>query len=554
MPRFAVLLIALVVTIAPAGAEERAAAVTGKHGMVVCVSPEAAEVGVAIMKQGGNAVDAAVSVAFAMAVTYPAAGNIGGGGFMLVHAPGKEPTVFEYRETAPASVMRDTFAKTTDWHDHKAAGVPGTVRGLELAHKKYGKLHWKDLLAPAIRLADEGFALDAPMVKSLNDALKKKGGNDEFRLVFGKDGGKADWQVGDRLLQKDLAKTLRQIADAGPSAFYSGALSYLLIAEMKAGGGYITRQDLAGYRAKERKPIHGTYRGFDVYAPSPPSSGGIALVEMLNMLEEFDLRKMGANTAESRHLMAEVMRRAFVDRAKFLGDPDFTRIPDHLTSKEYAKKLVASIDLNKATPSESLADGIALSKESDNTTHFSVIDSDGMAVSNTYTLEDGYGSKVVVRGAGFILNNEMGDFNARPGVTNTKGRIGTEPNLVEPGKRMLSSQTPTIVLKDGKPFLVTGSPGSRTIINTVLCVMTNVIDFEMDIQAAVDAPRLHHQWFPDELMIESKDADLIRKLEALGHKVKTQKQGDAHSIWIDPKTGLYQGAADHRINGKAAGY
>lgn len=554
MTRLLAGLVVTVVLVMPAAADEKSKAVIAQHGMVVCVSPEAADVGVEVLKQGGNAVDAAVAVAFAMAVTYPAAGNIGGGGFMLVHPPDKEPTVFEYRETAPAAVNKDTFAKTNDWHDHKAAGVPGTVRGLELAHKKFGKLPWKDLLQPAIRLADDGFALDTPMVRSLNESVWRKGGSAEFRQLFSKNEGKGTWAAGDRLVQKDLAKTLRRIAENGPDAFYSGELAGLLVAEMKAGGGYITKDDLAGYKAKERQPIHGNYRGYDVYAPPPPSSGGIALVEMLNMLEQFDLRKMGFGAAETRHLMAEVSRRAFVDRARYLGDPDFTRIPDFLNSKEYATKLTRGIDLKKATPSESLAEGIPLTKESDNTTHFSVIDANGLAVSNTYTLEDAYGSRVVVRGAGYILNNEMGDFNARPGVTNAKGRIGTEPNLVAPGKRMLSSQTPTVVAKNGKAILVTGSPGSRTIINTVLCVVTNVVDFDMDIQSAVDAPRQHHQWFPDELMLEGKDLELIKKLESFGHKVRTAKQGDAHSIWIDPKTGLFHGAADRRIDGKAAGY
>jgi gamma-glutamyltranspeptidase / glutathione hydrolase len=554
MMRFMVGLILLAIPLAPAAAQDRGTVVTGKRGMVVCVSPEAADVGVAILKQGGNAVDAAVAVALAEAVTYPAAGNIGGGGFMLVYPPGGEPTVFEYRETAPAAVNRDTFAKTSDWHDHKAVGVPGTLRGLELAHKKFGKLPWKDLVAPAIRLADEGFVLDAPMVKSLNEVMKKAK-NEEFRRQFGKEAGKTPWQVSDRLVQKDLAKTLQRIGEGGAGAFYSGALAELLVAEMKAGVGYVTKEDLAAYQAKERKPIHGTYRGYDIYGPPPPSSGGVALVEMLNMLEEFDLKKLGAGTAETRHVMAEAMRRAFVDRAKYLGDPEFTRIPAFLTDKDYAKKLASTIAVDRATPSASLADGITLSSESGDTTHFSIIDAAGMAVSNTYTLEDSYGSRVAVRGAGYILNNEMGDFNSRPGVTTAKGRIGTESNLVAPGKRMLSSQTPTIIAKGGKTVLITGSPGGRTIINTVACVVTNVIDFEMDIQAAVDAPRQHHQWFPDELKLEDKNPDLRKKLEGFGHKVATEpKQGDAHSIWIDPKTGVYRGAADKRINGKAAGY
>lgn len=551
MLRYAIALILLGIPFLPAMAQDKGGVVTAKKGMVVCVSPEAADVGVAILKQGGSAVDASVAVALAMAVTYPAAGNIGGGGFMLIHPAKGEPAVIEYRETAPASVKVDTFAKTTDWRDHKASGVPGTVRGLDLAHKRFGKLAWKDLVLPAVKLAEEGFVLDAPMVKSLNDAMKGKGGNDAFRKLFGKDGG---WKLGDRLIQKDLAKSLRLIAEKGSDAFYTGELADLLVAEMKTGNGFITHEDLKNYQAIERKPIHGTYRGHDIYGPPPPSSGGIALVEMLNILELFDLRKMGAGSAEARHVMAEAMKRAFADRARYVGDPDFTKVPAFLTSKEHGKKLAGTIDLKKVTPSEVLAEGIPLAKESDSTTHFSVIDADGLAVSNTYTLEESFGSKVVVRGAGYILNNEMGDFNARPGITTAKGRIGTEPNLVAPGKRMLSSQTPTIVVKDGKVLLITGSPGGRTIINTVLCVVTNVIDFKMDVQTAVNAPRQHHQWFPDELTFEGKNPDLAKKLETLGHNVRTQKQGDAHSIWIDPKTGTYHGAADRRINGKAAGY
>jgi gamma-glutamyltranspeptidase/glutathione hydrolase len=554
MRRFAIGLVVLAVPCAPVGAQEKGRAVTGQNGMVVCVSPEAAEVGVAVLKQGGTAVDAAVAVAFAMAVTYPAAGNIGGGGFMLVAPPGAEPTVFDYRETAPKAVTRDTFVKTTDWHNHKAVGVPGTVRGLELAHKRFGKLSWKELVLPAVKFAEDGLQLDEPMVKSLNLAVRRPGGSEEFRRLFGKN-GKPAWQVGDRLVQKDLAKTLRKIAGDGPEAFYSGELAELVIKEIRAGDGYIVRGDLDAYRAKERKPVHGTYRGYDVYGPPPPSSGGFGLVEMLNMLEGFDLGKMGANSAGARHVMAEAMRRAYADRARYLGDADFVTVPEFLTSKEHARKLAKSIDLDKATPSESVAKDIPLSKEGDSTTHFSIIDRDGMAVANTYTLEDSYGSRVVVRGAGYILNNEMGDFNSRPGVTTRGGRIGTDPNLVAPGKRMLSSMSPTVVLKDRKAVLITGSPGGRTIINTVLCVVTNVIDFGMDVQAALDAPRQHHQWFPDVLQIEVRDEAMNKKLEALGHKVRTQpKQGDAHSIWIDPKSGLYHGAADKRINGKAAGY
>ncbi len=528
-----------------------------KNGMVVCVSPAAADVGVDILKKGGNAVDASVAVALAMAVTYPQAGNIGGGGFMLVYPGGdKEPVVIEYRETAPKSVGRDTFVNEKSAHTHKAVGVPGTVRGLELAHKRFGKLPWKDVVLPAVKLAEEGFTLTAPIARSLNSAVKSAKTNAEFIHCFAKPDG-SPWQASDKLVQKDLGRTLRAIADEGPNAFYSGELAELLEKEMKAGGGFITKDDLAAYKAVERKPIHGTYRGYEVYSPPPPSSGGICLVEMLNVVENFDLKKHGRWSPETCHIMVEAMRRAFCDRAHYLGDPEFTPIPDHLTSKDYAKKLAQHIDPKKVTPSEDLATEIPLTKESENTTHFSIVDGNGMAVSNTYTLEDSYGSRVVVRGAGYLLNNEMGDFNWKPGVTTKTGQVGTKPNEVAPGKRMLSSQTPTILVKGGKPILITGSPGSRTIINTVFCIVVNVVDFDMDVQAAVDAPRLHHQWFPDVVHFEGgkQYPDLVKKLREMGHKVvESAKQGDAHSIWIDPKSGLYYGAADKRIDGKAAGY
>jgi gamma-glutamyltranspeptidase/glutathione hydrolase len=529
----------------------------GQKGVVVCVSPDAADIGVALLKQGGNAVDASVGVALAMAVTWPAAGNIGGGGFMLVYPTGKgEPVVFEYREMAPKAVKTDSFLKETSTHTHKVAGVPGTVRGLELAHKRFGTLPWKDVVLPAVKLAEDGFLVDVALAKSLNEVLKNVKNNPEFERCFGKADASA-WKAGDRLIQKDLGRTLRLIAEKGPDAFYAGDLADLLEKEMKAGGGSITKEDLAAYKANARTPIHGTYRGYDVYGPPPPSSGGTCLVEMLNIVENFDLKKQGRWSPETMHLMAEASRRAFADRARYIGDPDFTKIPDHLTAKEYAKKLASQIDLAKATKSETIADDIPLTTESKDTTHFSVIDADGMAVANTYTLENSYGCRVVVKGAGYLLNNEMSDFNWQPGVTTRSGKIGTKPNLVEPGKRMLSSQTPTIVAKDGKPVLVTGSPGSRTIINTVFGIVVNVTDFDMDIRQAVDAPRYHHQWFPDEIRFEGvkQFPDLVNKLDSMGHVVKSEKsQGDAHSIWIDPKTHTYYGAADKRIDGKAAAY
>jgi gamma-glutamyltranspeptidase/glutathione hydrolase len=529
--------------------------VESKTGMVVCVSPIAADVGADILKRGGNAVDAAVAVAVAQAVTWPEAGNIGGGGFMMIGPPGREPTCIEYRETAPAAAKPDLLADgTVSPYSHKVAGVPGTVRGLALAHQKFGKLPWKDVVTPAVKLAEGGFPVNAVLAGGLNRVLADaRTTNAEFRRVYGKPGG-GRWQAGDTLTLADLGRTLRLIAEQGADAFYTGDLADKLESEMKAGGGLITKADLAAYKARERKPIHTTYRGYDVYGPPPPSSGGTVLAEMLNILETFDLKKQGRWSPETTHLMAEAMKRGYADRARYLGDPDFTSIPAHLTTKEYAKKLAAGIDPAKPTPSATLAPEITLDVEGDSTTHFSVVDKDGMAVSNTYTLENSYGNRVVVRGAGYILNNEMTDFNPKPGLTTRGGLIGTKPNRIEPGKRMLSSQTPTLVFKDGKPVLVTGSPGGRTIINTVLCVVVNVIDFDMPVREAVDAPRMHHQWFPDELRFEGvqKYPDLVAKLRGMGYTVTGQRQGDAHSIWID-KTGVYHGAADKRIDGKAAG-
>jgi gamma-glutamyltranspeptidase / glutathione hydrolase len=553
---FLIAILGLVPLAAPAA--DSAQAVEARHGMVVCASAPAADVGVAILKVGGNAVDAAVATAFAMAVTYPVAGNIGGGGFMLIHPPHGQPTVIDYREAAPTAATADMFVKGYDPYGHKVVGVPGTVRGLELAHKKYGKLPWKQVVEPAIKLAADGFLLEPWSANSLNALVGGTSNHPELRRVFSKGGAYSNWSAGDRLVQPDLAQTLRLIADQGADTFYTGPIADLLVAEMKTGDGLITKADLAGYRAIERQPVHGTYRGYDVYTPPAPSAGGVALAEMLNVLDAFDLKKNGRWSAETLHSMTEAMRRAFCDRARFLGDPAFTPVPEYLTAKDYGKKLAAGIDPNHATPSSSLAKDIPLSDgEGDDTTHLSVIDKDGLAVANTYTLENSYGSRVVVRGAGFLLNNEMTDFNIRPGVTTRSGAVGTPPNQIAPGKRMVSSQTPTIVAKNGQVFLVSGSPGSKTIPNTVLCVVVNVIDFEMDIQAAVDAPRMHHAWFPDELRMEQIRAhpEVMEALRAMGHRVVSERtQGDAHSILVDPKTGAFLGAADHRIMGKAAGF
>jgi gamma-glutamyltranspeptidase/glutathione hydrolase len=533
-------------------------AVEGKNGMVVCVSPAAADVGVAILKRGGNAVDAAIAVAFVEAVTWPEAGNIGGGGFMLVWpGPGQEPVFIDYREMAPAAATPDMFANGINYQSPIVAGVPGTVCGLEQAHNKFGTLPWKDLVLPAVELAEKGFEVDAALARRLNGVLAdKRTTNAEFRRVYGKNGGADRWQAGDRLVLPDLGKSLRAIAETKADAFYKGELADKLVAEMKAGGGLITKDDLARYAAKLRKPVHGTYRGYDVYSAAPPSSGGIALVEMLNILETFDLKAHERYSPQTVHLMSEAMRRAYCDRARHLGDPDFVRIPAHLTTKEYAKKLAAGIDPEKATKSESLSPDIPITDGGNSTTHFSIADKNGMCVANTYTLENSFGCRVVVRGAGYILNNEMTDFNHKPGVTTRTGLIGTKPNQVAPRKRMLSSMTPTILAKDGKPVLVTGSPGGRTIINTVLCHVVNFVDYGMDAQSLVDAPRMHHQWFPDRIQHEDFAGfpELAAKLKAMGHTVTKSRQGDGHTIVIDPKTGTYYGAADKRLDGKAAGY
>jgi gamma-glutamyltranspeptidase/glutathione hydrolase len=542
----------------PLVAAERSDTVEAKNGVVVTVSGPASEVGLTVLKGGGNAVDAAVATAFALAVTWPEAGNIGGGGYMVVHH-GDRQLVFDFRETAPAAATRDMFVKREDRTAHRRAGVPGTVRGLALAHQKLGKKPWKELVLPAVKLARDGFVLDTATAGSLNSVLRSVKGEDRAELlrVFGKLEG--NWKAGDKLVQPDLARTLERIAERGAEGFYTGETAELLVAEMQRGGGLITKDDLAGYRALEREPLHGTYRGYDVYTVPPSSSGGTCLIEMLNVLENFDLRKSGRWSPQTLHLLIEAMRRGYRDRAAFLGDPAFVKVPTRLTSKEYAKELAKGIDPNKAGPSADLAGDIRLSGESKHTTHFSVIDKDRMAVSMTYTLEDSFGGKVVVKGAGFLLNDEMNDFNWLPGVTDRTGRIGTDANLVAPGKRMLSSQTPTIVAKDGKPILITGSPGGRTIINTVLCVIVNIVDFDMDVRAAVDAPRLHHQWFPDRVDVERRFAkeyaEVLERLKQMGHAIRVGgAQGDAHSIWVDATMDRIIGAADQRRSGAAAGY
>ncbi|MCS7269924.1 MAG: gamma-glutamyltransferase [Gemmataceae bacterium] len=522
-------------------------------GAVACVSPAAAEVGRAILQRGGNAVDAAVAVAFALAVSWPEAGNIGGGGFMLVAPPGQAVTCFEFRETAPRAASVDLLAdgSVTAW-DVRAAGVPGTVRGLALAHARFGTLPWRELIAPAIDLAERGVLVNAALARSLNRVLEdKRTTQPEFRRLFQAPNGRR-WQEGDRLVQRDLARTLLRIAQDGPDAFYTGSIAQLIVQEMRRSGGLITADDLKAYRPQERVPIAIRYRDWEVYAPPPPSSGGITLALMLQMLEALDWKSQGRWSAETYHYLIEVMRRAYADRARHLGDPDFTRIPPHLTSKEYARRLAAGIRRDKATPSAEVAPDLEIRPEGESTTHFSIIDRNGLAVSTTYTLENSYGCRMAIGGAGFILNNEMTDFNPRPGITTVGGLIGTPPNQIAPGKRMLSSMTPTIVRQRGQTVLITGSPGGRTIINTVLCVLLNHLDFGMSAEQSVAAPRLHHQWLPDVARLEPLPPghdELPAQLRRKGHHLVFGRQGDAHSIFVDPQTGRRTVVADRRIDG-----
>ena len=524
------------------------------QGMVVSASAIASEIGAEVLAEGGNAVDAAIATGLALAVTYPTAGNIGGGGFMVIRFPDGRVTALDFREKAPLASHPEMFLDSTGEYSsrihhssHVAVGVPGTVAGFALAHEKYGSGAWARLVDPAATLAMEGFAVPAGLARSLGNALRSFEERSPAALAaYSKDG--TPYAEGELLRLPDLGRTLERIRDEGRDGFYRGETARLLAEEMVRGGGLITAEDLARYEAQERTPIQASYRGYDIISMPPPSSGGVALVEMLNILEGYDLAAMGHNSAGYVHHVAEAMRRAYRDRARHLGDTDFVEVPiERLTSKEYATELRASIDPASAT--ESTPEDIALAYESDHTTHYSVVDADGMAVSVTYTLEAGYGSKILVPGAGFLLNTEMGDFNPRAGLTTEGGLVGTDANLVRPEKRMLSSMTPTILARDGELVAVVGSPGGRTIINTVLQVVLNIVDHQMPIQEAVAAGRFHHQWLPDRISAEGDafPAEALARLEAMGHEVSARgRQGTAHSIMIDPATGAIIGAPDPR--------
>jgi gamma-glutamyltranspeptidase/glutathione hydrolase len=532
-----------------------------QNGAVVCVSEPASQVGLQVLKAGGNSVDAAVATAFALAVTYPPAGNIGGGGYLLVvPQAGAGSAAFDFREVAPAAATREMFVDPAARTPHRRVGVPGTVRGLALAHERFGRLAWRELVLPAVKLAAEGFSLDAALAADLNRTLAATDQTQfaEFHRVFARPDGQP-WSAGDRLVQPQLAAVLARIADEGPAGFYAGPVAELIASEMRAGDGLITLGDLAAYEPIEREPLRGSYRGHEVVAVPPSTSGGTTLIESLNALENFDLRRQGRWSPETLHVMIETMKRAFRDRALYLGDPAGNVIPEKLLDKDYARDLAASIDPRRATPSVELAGDLPISGEGEHTTHVSIVDRERTAVSLTYTLENSWGGRVVVRGGGFLLNDEMNDFNWLPGVTNHAGRIGTPANDVAPGKRMLSSMCPVVVRRDGNNLLVTGSPGGRTIINTVLSVVVNVVEFDLPIREAVDSPRLHHQWLPDivrfEPGLETEYASTLTALRALGHTfARPTVQGDAHSIWIDPATGQIVAAADKRISGDDAGY
>jgi gamma-glutamyltranspeptidase/glutathione hydrolase len=540
-------------------------AVSARYNIVVAQEAIATRVGLGILRRGGNAVDAAVATGFALAVTYPRAGNIGGGGFMVIHlAKGNRNIAIDYRETAPAATTRDVFLDQNGEPDPKksrdsglAVGVPGTVAGLALAHRKYGsgKFTLAQLIEPAIALAREGIVVADDTADSLPQMTQRFSRWPASAKIFLKPDG-TPLTERDRLVQHDLALSLRAIARGGPRAFYRGPLAERIVAAVRAAGGLMTVDDLANYRAIERKVVRGTYRGYDIISMPPPSSGGVLLIEMLNVLEGYRLKP---NDPASIHLLIETMKRAYADRAKFLGDPDVTKAPiAGLISKKYAAALRRTINPDRATPARDIRPGDPASYEGDNTTHFSVIDRFGNAVANTYTLNFGYGLGLVADGTGILLNNELDDFAAKPGAPNAYGLIGLgEANAPGPGKRPLSSMTPTIVLKNGKPFLVTGSPGGSRIITAVLNVLVNVIDYHMGLGEAVGAPRIHHQWLPDEVRVEPGLPDnLIKALEARGHTIVVSPPGtSANSILVRRRLlrrPRFIGAADTRTRGALA--
>ena len=552
-----------------------------QHAMVTSQHELASQAGVDMLKQGGNAVDAAVATGFALAVVHPQAGNIGGGGFMLIRMNTGKFHFIDYREKAPAAATHDMYLDKqgnlipdASLVGYKAIGVPGSVAGMAYAQKKYGKLTLAQVMAPAIRLAREGFALSYEDARDLRKPSNHLQDFRDSRRIFQRDG--SFYEPGDVLKQPDLARTLERITK-NPDDFYHGELARELATAMQKGGGLMTAKDLAGYEVKEREPVHGSYRGMEIYSAPPPSSGGVALLEILNILEGYDLKKLGAGSAESIHLTVEAFRRAFYDRAEFMGDPDFARVPvAQLIDKKYAAAWRESMNPDKASASADLKRPAifneleryatakpAIAPEKSNTTHYSVVDADGNAVAVTTTLNDSFGSAVTAEGLGFLLNNEMDDFTSKPGTPNLYGLIQGEANAIGPGKRPLSAMTPTIVVNNGKLLLVMGSPGGPRIITTVVNVLLGIVDYGLNVQQAVDAPRFHQQWQPDLIYTERVgfSPDTLNLLRNMGHKFATEDRvwssgywGDAEVIEVNPKTDERLGGTDGRNNGKAVGY
>ncbi|MBS3021764.1 Glutathione hydrolase proenzyme [Comamonas sp. PE63] len=536
--------------------------VIAKNGMVASEQELATQIGVDILKAGGNAVDAAVAVGFALAVALPNAGNIGGGGFMMVHdAKSGKDIALDFREVAPRGASRtmylDADGKVIDGkslHTHYAVGVPGTVAGMTHALSRWGSMPLARVMAPAIALADKGYPVSVTLAKTLEQEKKQMGRWPATQAVFWKNG--APLQTGERLVQKDLAQSLRLISQQGAKAFYQGAIAQKIAAEMAPHANAITLQDLRDYKVAEREPVRGSYRGYQIVTMPPPSSGGAHLIQILNMMERWPMNQWGANSAQSVHYMTEAMKLAYADRSEYLGDPDFVKIPlKGLISKNYAGELAASIKPQQARPSQDIRPGRPQAYESDQTTHYSVMDKAGNAVAVTYTLNTNFGSGIVARGTGILLNNEMDDFSAKPGVANAYGLVGGDANAVQAGKRPLSSMTPTLVLKDGKPVLVTGSPGGARIITTVLQQIVNHIDFGMNPAEAASTPRFHHQWTPDELRVEKGfSPDTLALLRQWGHKVAL-KASMGRSQTIEVRDGLLRGASDPRNpDGKTMGF
>lgn len=524
-----------------------------RNGMVVSASPLASKVGLDILKKGGNAVDAAVAVQFALAVVYPNAGNIGGGGFMVYRSASGEANTLDFREKAAALSSRDMYLDSagnaiTDksLYGQLASGVPGSVAGMVEAHQKYGKLKWADLIEPAITLARNGFKVSARQARELN-------GLKETFVKFNPDGTDllktTDWVEGDVLQQEELAGTLEQIRDKGRSGFYEGTVADNLVAEMQRGGGIITKEDLVNYRAVWRKPITGNYKEYKIITMPPPSSGGIALLQLLKSVENYPLKRWGLNADSTVQLVVEAERRVYADRAVYLGDPDFFKVPQQqLLDNAYIKGRMNTFSWNKATPSSEVKEGKLNGAEHEETTHFSIVDRDGNSVAITTTLNGSYGSCVVVKGAGFLLNNEMDDFSVKPGTPNMYGLVGGEANAIAPGKRMLSSMTPTIIEKDGKLFMVVGTPGGSTIITSVFQTILNVIEFDKSMPQAVAAKKFHHQWLPDEVYTEENALDslTVLKLKAKGYNIVPRGAIGRVDAILKTKWGYYQGGADPR--------